>query len=685
MHLKTLKIKNFRALEDITIDFATRVSVIVGPNAAGKTTVIEAICLVKALLAPRTQGEAAQILHSLGASSPHIPQSLRIEAIARDVSKPLTIRCHFELSLEEISDLKAAREQIATSLIQSQGGQGFATPDTLIAYLSSDDGKRNLHAAESSVGLLLDEIESTRRCTLEITFPPGSAPRSDSNPIEAQFVTYLERRLPPHQTGFTYFPADRALPSGEQPVQLGGPDASQQLESYNSQPQLKFNRLKNAIFSASLFSSPTDGRSLAEEFERIFNGILKGRKLEAFGINEIGFLNVQIRDLETDQIFDLDGMSSGEKGLILTFLLIARSVVRNGIILLDEPELHLNPAVCKDLLTFIIDEYAKPRNLQILICSHSPEILAGAFDNDECALYHLISSTNISRVHTQDIFNVNETLKRLGASESDNLLYRGVIFVEGPDDVSLLEIGYSHILRRFKLKSSMGRSVVEKAAERLQENEDNSAAPISYFILDLDDEETTIKNSKSVRVLQWDRRCLENYLIDIQVIAKLLMDGEIVKSPLNNEGEVNALLTKLAMSQLRDVALRKVYGRYKFGGIGIRKDDLKHNVTADVASVLLGRIQDLRSQIEQIDSTTWPAEFEQEVETERAILERVWEPNWQKLCDGKRLIHDLWKSAKVNMNEKKFKVRLMKEMAVTRSSNWLYVETQIQNLIKSQP
>ena len=456
MHLRTLTIKNFRALEDITVDFTTRVSVIVGPNAAGKTTVIEAARLAKALLAPRTQNEAGQILQSLGVSSPHVPQRLRLQAIAQDVSKPLIIRSHYEFASAEIESLRQARTQIATSLIQAQGGQAFASTDALIAFLSSDTGKVNLKNAEEAVDKTVAQVASTKRCSLDVIFPPNMPPRSEGNPIEAQLVAYMERRLPPHKTTFTYFPADRALPAGEQPVQLGGPDAAQQLESYNSQPQLKFSRLKNAIFSASFLGSDSTERPLHEEFERIFNGLLKGRKLDAFGINEIGFLNVQIRDLDSNRVFDLDGMSSGEKGLILTFLMIARSVVKHGVVLLDEPELHLNPAVCKDLLNFIIEEYAKPRDLQVIICTHSPEILSTAFDSDECALYHLMSGTNISRVHTQDKFNIREALRRLGATESENLLYRGVVFVEGPDDVTLLEAGFSHVLRRFKLRPSMG-------------------------------------------------------------------------------------------------------------------------------------------------------------------------------------------------------------------------------------
>jgi len=36
MHIKSLRVKNFRALEDIEVDFDNRVNVIVGPNAIGK-------------------------------------------------------------------------------------------------------------------------------------------------------------------------------------------------------------------------------------------------------------------------------------------------------------------------------------------------------------------------------------------------------------------------------------------------------------------------------------------------------------------------------------------------------------------------------------------------------------------------------------------------------------------------
>lgn len=453
-------------MEDIHVEFDNSVSVIVGPNAAGKTTILEAIRLLKAMLAPRVQSETMQVLVSLGAVSPHMPNQLRIQAIARDKSKPVVIGCWFELSNNELTILNNELEIIATSIIQSRMGQAFAALGAMIGFLASQQGKEMLETAKNEIKEVLTNVEKEKQCYLELTLTNENGANASSNPTEMQFVGYLERRLPPYQSLFTYFPADRALPSGEQPVQLGGPDAAQQLESYNSQPQLKFNRLKSIIFSASVLG--VDGGSLKDEFEKIFEGILKGRQLVEFGVNEIGFLSVIIQDIETKRTFDIDGMSSGEKGLILTFLLIARSVAEYGMVLFDEPELHLNPAVCKDLLSYLVEQYVIPRNLQVLICSHSAEILAGAFDNDKCSLYHLISSNTLTKVRAQDEFTLGEALRRLGVSESENLLYKGIIFVEGTDDSAILDAGFASLFRRYKVKFSSGRKEIEKAIEKLQ-------------------------------------------------------------------------------------------------------------------------------------------------------------------------------------------------------------------------
>src|SRR4051794_36704264 len=99
MKIRKLTIDNFRGLSHIECEFDKSTNIIVGPNAIGKTTVLEAVRLAKSLLMPRYFQEAQQVLVSLGAVSPH-PQLagyLDYAALARNPSEPLRVGLSIEL------------------------------------------------------------------------------------------------------------------------------------------------------------------------------------------------------------------------------------------------------------------------------------------------------------------------------------------------------------------------------------------------------------------------------------------------------------------------------------------------------------------------------------------------------------------------------------------------------------
>ncbi len=87
------------------------------------------------------------------------------------------------------------------------------------------------------------------------------------------------------------------------------------------------------------------------------------------------------------------------------------------------------------------------------------------------------------------------------------------------------------------------------------------------------------------------------------------MDDEVVQIPLKNEGEVRKLLSRLALSQLRDVALRSLYEQNGFVGLGLRKEDLSPTSTEAIADALAVRIQAAKSKLEPFDGSTWPQIF----------------------------------------------------------------------------
>lgn len=684
MQIKSIKIKNFRGLENIQTEFHSKVNVIVGPNAVGKTTVLEAIRLAKALTAPRTQNEATQVLISLGALNPHAAQRLIIEAIARDPSTKVEIQCTYKLDEDEIRLIEKGLSKLATNLVQAQIGQAFANPGALVAFLSSPQAKQQIEQAENQLRTKLESIKISG-VILGIKIDPESSRIESIDAMGASFFAFLDQQLIPGETIFSYFSADRALPHGEQPIQLGAADVNNQLESHNSQPQIKFNRLKNTIFSAVVVSEE-QRKTVENEFNTIFDEILRGRRFKGINVNQHGLLSIAVQDVDNQRIFDLDRLSSGEKGIVLTFFTISRTMAPGGIVLFDEPELHLNPSVCRDLLSFLVNEFALKRNIQIIICTHSPEILAGAIDNDNCALYHLTSSTSLSRVLKQDDAEVAEALRRLGTSESDGLLYKARVFVEGADDVELLRAGFGTLLRRYKLIDLGGRSEIEKQIIKLQEAESKGKviAPV-YFVFDRDESVTNLKDTPAIRILQWSRYCLENYLIDVDVIGELLQSKDYVATPLKTRGDAAALLKRLAMGQIDGRAAKAVYAELDYQSPGLRMVEIRGANLTEIADSVCHRLLEIKMQLADLDEDAWKLDFVKKCEEKKAEIEKIWDSNWLTECSGKQLFSDLQATVRLKCSLLKFKRDVLMRLGLTPpKEGWSAIETHLKRLLGSE-
>jgi AAA ATPase domain/AAA domain, putative AbiEii toxin, Type IV TA system len=415
MKLRLVKIKNFKAIEDIQIEFGDVANIICGPNATGKSTILEAIRLVRAMLAPRSPNEGQHVLTQLQATSPHYPQAgILLDAIASDPRLPLVIEAHFYLDDDELSRLGTMKHDLAINLLQAQFGNQRGQID-LVPLLSTPQGQQMLGAAQKQIDQLLPAMRTDRTCQLHLELRPGQGFVANPNFIGAMIISTLERNLPFNLALMSFFPADRALPPGETNIQLGGQDAAQLLTSHAMTPQTKYNRLKQTIVNSHV--APYPGNiDIKGTFNRIFEKLLTGRVLEPIKVSQVGQINIPVRDLRSNRVFDIDGLSSGEKGLILTLLLMTTSVANNGMIFIDEPELHLNPALCRSLLPFVIDECLVPFGRQAIICSHSPEILASAFDDDRCRLFNLIGPRTISPIISGDRDELFVALGALGVS-----------------------------------------------------------------------------------------------------------------------------------------------------------------------------------------------------------------------------------------------------------------------------
>lgn len=681
MYISHITIKNFRALENIDCDLSNRINVIVGPNGVGKTTIIQAARLVKGLIAARSQNEAQQVLISLNAASPHFPQRIFLQNLANDLQKPIEIRCTYRLTLEEILLVKAALPEFVRNIVAARAGQVFVNPTALIQYLQSEPGRIAELAITAEVALALSKLDTDPTLIVGVTIDARTGNVNQVDQLAGPIIGFLDQRLPPSLSYFSYFPADRALPMGEVNLQLGAPDAQQQLESHSSQPQLKYQRLKNTILSSMVIVDP-NVPSIKEDFEKIFSGLLRGRTIQNINLNELGLLSIMTRDVASGREIELDSLSSGEKNIALTFLLVARSIAKGGIALFDEPELHLNPAVSRDLLPFIMREYSVARDIQFIMCTHSPEVLSGAFKDENCNLLHLKSASDITRVGKNALDEYSDALQRLGTSFSETLFYEGTILVEGDSDVDFLQAGFPEIVKKYQVKARGGRREVEKAVLEIQELE-KKGQPVDplFLIFDLDHEPTVLTSSKRVRLLQWPKRCIENYMIDIDVLANLLRDDQITITPIDSAGEVHNLLRDLALEQLNSLSSRNVYTTRGYLAPSFLRTDLNLPTEKEIAEALFGRMLAAQQSMPLVEKDAWVDKFVADAGAEKAKLKLAWEAKWKDLCDGKQLISDLHKKLKFRMSEAGLKERIVRKMRDTGSDNWVLAKGLLQSLL----
>lgn len=686
MKIRQLTIKNFRGLSDVVFDFDKSTNVIVGPNAIGKTTVLESVRLAKALLMPRYFQEAHQVLVSLGALSPHFQMGLnQIDhaALARDPNYPVEVGITLELSQVEMDTLKASVEEIALEQLRARMGR----PDeqgqfALTQFLSSEDGRTSLQELTKEAEQKLGQLPQPFKIPIQLTMDARRNRIMGKDTFSQILIQMIERRCKPDEALFSYFPADRAFPTGEVNIQIGSAEANNQIQSHIGQAATKYQRLKQTVVNNLLFSG-IDQKTIVADFELVFQNLLPGKSIAGLSVSPVGTLKVNIQDIASGKIFDVDSMSSGEKGLVLTFLLIRRGITRGGIVLIDEPELHLNQAVCRKIIPFLNDKILPDKDLQVIICTHSAEILSTAFERPDCTVHHLRSHRDATKIFERDHREVFEVLKRLGTTAADSLFFKGNIFVEGEHDSLILEEGFYDLLNGFKVTSLGGRSEVEKEIKALQEAEKRGELDkVHGFIFDMDSSPSSILSTKLVRVLQWDRYCLENYLINRKVLFDVLQDAGC--KGLSSRGEFEKLIAELAMGQLKDRVIKAIYSKLEPENAGIRPNDLSSKDYGLAAAILSERLMRISETLSAMKEDEWRAAFVKDCQLREKEIEDDWRNNWAKLCSGKQLFDDLYKKFPVQLSKPELKKRIMRKMLAERTEDWTLIRSKITDSVNDQ-
>lgn len=238
MKITKIKIQNFRKLQDIEFTCKQSINTIVGPNGVGKSTIIEAIRLVKAILLPSQDNEGTQTMQNMGVLVPQ-NNALLMNSISNDLSKPTIIKLTLQIADDELKLVADKIDEFAVLRLQNALGQGTQNRLNLVGFLSTPVGTQQLESIKK------ESMEFLQKFTLEkkdanIELVTTTQQIFGRNGLDQEMVSFIFRNSPISQTLFSVFPADRSFPTGDVNIQIGQADLSTQIISHSVQPHLKF-------------------------------------------------------------------------------------------------------------------------------------------------------------------------------------------------------------------------------------------------------------------------------------------------------------------------------------------------------------------------------------------------------------------------------------------------------------
>lgn len=381
MRLRRLRISGVQSLADVEMQGLGPVNFLVGPNGAGKSSVFRSLEFAYGVLSQQwTLHDGRQFISAHNAG---FPWSSRLPG-----APPPACDLDFELNASDIGFVRA----------------GYAFPSGIEL--------NTLHVALA--------LSPRRLLAVDISSQPlvsDGKPVDDSRltgPMAAHILNQLRQRL-----SFLSIPAFRRL-------QVEGVAHRADAKATGEGMKQYLHTLANGTpMQIALF------KRIQWVFRDVTGDAVSFRSLIRDGTGSGLHLASFNPELE-DQTYDLEESGDGLQELVVLIasILSARPGALVGI---EEPELHLHPGALRRLIDFVAGE---AEHHQVLVATHSAALLDRASSAPVFRLDTSHGETSIVREDPTDWYS--GTLAALGLRRSDAFMARGLLFVEGDTDVSLL-------------------------------------------------------------------------------------------------------------------------------------------------------------------------------------------------------------------------------------------------------
>lgn len=498
MKLDKIEIKNTKSFrEQVKINLNTDFNILIGPNGSGKSNLLDilTVCIRQYFLLPYTvnenndnQGFFREILRNQAFRN--IQQVL--DKFYGDTSDS-EITIDFIVKQEDIDNISEVVRKISDlkdKLTDYRNAQNF------------DNQMRQIEAWNSSI-LSVDEVITYKIVNYRVT-NQNETPKHNlffQYLNQFEFLLILIREIPTIKlhTNYLYFSPYRGANLQNLQANLSSQNFYQVLQTIvNATSKTVFSLINLAtIYFAEKrrgFEDDATNQGYIQKWQNDEEVKLVSKYLGKLGYGwnlKLVDKNKNIYEIiltKEDKDFYINQASSGEKEIINFLLGVFAFNINNGIIIIDEPELHLHPRWQNVLLDLFI-ELSSLTNNQFILSTHSPTFINDKSYNHIFRIYK--DENNVSQEITlkdSSLFKLRDILHIVNSTNNEKIFFADVVLlVEGITD----RLVFQKILNE-QINSINATRIVEIIEIKGKSNVDNfkhflTALQIpNYFISDLD-------------------------------------------------------------------------------------------------------------------------------------------------------------------------------------------------------
>ncbi|MEV6624956.1 AAA family ATPase [Amycolatopsis sp. NPDC051106] len=402
VRFNSFSVSNLRAVKKFEIDDINDFVVVAGQNGSGKSCIFDAIRLLKSVYGGYLANEYHQWFGEFAVS---LQDRSSVQKLFRDQSQPIVIEAHISFADSEVAYLRENTEALVQPIAwQEVTGQSIdwwtwsrLAIATQLRYQEPALTKRCAELAEDVRTALENSVHTL---SLRI-MPNGEMQTSVCKPAEAAFQAYEPEHLgiiEYHSASRTYA---RQAVGGINLDARAFEDQRRQNRLYNS--ATKYQNIKTELAQSYLRSliaekagQVTAKQDLNDTLSELFRTFFPDKTYQGARPRPNGDLEFPVR-LSSGEEHDIDELSSGEKEILYGYLKLRNSTPRNSVLLIDEPELHLNPSLLQGYTDFYYRHLGLEQNNQLWLVTHSDALLRQAVGNMNYGVYHMIPAGSLEK------------------------------------------------------------------------------------------------------------------------------------------------------------------------------------------------------------------------------------------------------------------------------------------------